>query len=86
MAIVGGTGSGRRVLAKIRHFFFCYNLNHFAAVRPQNKKMSKIQNLRRGEKEAKEKGAKSKGRNHLARLQHIDDKADAQIRRNQKVK
>ena len=57
MGIVGGTGSGRRVLAEIRNFLFCYNLSHFASLHPHDKKnILKIQNSRRGEKEAEEKG------------------------------
>ena len=38
MGIVGGTGSGRRVLAEIRLFLFCYDLSHFASLHPHNKK------------------------------------------------
>ena len=82
MTIVGGTGSGRRVLAEIRHFLVCYNLSYFAAFHPQNKK---IKFKTRGG------GRKSQGRrgwSHLTRRGHIDDNADAQRIHdsNQKVK
>ena len=56
MAIVGGMSPGGRVLAEMCHFIFCCNSSHFAAFHPQNKKnIFKIQNSRRGEKEAGEK-------------------------------
>ena len=38
MAIVCGAGSSHQVLAEMRHFMFRYNLSHFAAFHPQNKK------------------------------------------------
>ena len=56
MVIVGGTGSGRSVLTKIRHFLCCYNSSHFAASAPRTKNIFKIQKSRRGEKEAGDKG------------------------------
>ena len=48
MGIVGGTGSGRRVLAEIRRFLFCYNLSHFASLHPHDKKYFKNSKLKEG--------------------------------------
>ena len=71
MGIVGGTGSGRRVLAEIRHFLFCYNLCHFASLHPHNKKIFLKFKTQGG-------GRKRRGRrgwSHLTRRRDIDDEA-----------
>ena len=82
MAIVGGTDPGRRVLAEICHYIFLLQFKPFCCIPPPEQKIIlKIQNSRRGEKEAGEKGTE------LTRQSHLNDEADAQTHDdNQKVK
>ena len=75
MAIMGGTGSGRQVLAEILHFLFCRNSSFFAAFLPRNKKaFLKFKTQRGGRKRHRRRA-----RSHLTKRRHVDDEGDAQI-------
>lgn len=65
MTVVGGMSLARQKLTDVRHFLFCFNPSHFAALRPQNKNI--CFNLKLN-KEKKETGRKHKVFVHLGLL------------------